>query len=292
LPRSATAKAAPARSTAITENNRQSRNWSGKRPGRRRPLPFDRLRPVAPLVAGAREHPTTAGYAARIRFGSGEYDTLRVPWGRFGLRLLWKDEAGLPLATLDAARAHLQRLGLHPVMLTNAGIFDTDFAPMGLHVEGGQVLRPLNLADGNGNFFLKPNGVFVVTPERFLIIPSEQFSTLREPVLTATQSGPLLLERGRIHPLFSATSNNRYVRSGVGVRGEREILFAISRNPVTLHEFALLFRDALDCDSALYLDGAISQMDLPALGLSPPPSHFAGILAVVEPLPEEHGGGI
>jgi len=35
---------------------------------------------------------------------------------------------------------------------------------------------------------------------------------------------------------------------------------------VNFHAFARLFRDALDCDNALFLDGTISSLFAPAIG--------------------------
>lgn len=50
-----------------------------------------------------------------------------------------------------------------PVLLAmNAGMYHEDLTPVGLLVENGREIAPLNLADGKGNFFLKPNGVFLV----------------------------------------------------------------------------------------------------------------------------------
>jgi uncharacterized protein YigE (DUF2233 family) len=75
----------------------------------------------------------------------------------------------------------------------------------------------------------------------------------------ATQSGPLLLNDGKIHPVFNPKSENRNIRTGVGVKGPKDIVFVMSLDTVTFYEMAVLFRDALTCPNALYLDGIISQ---------------------------------
>jgi uncharacterized protein YigE (DUF2233 family) len=78
-------------------------------------------------------------------------------------------------------------------------------------------------------------------------------------VRDATQSGPLLVRGGALHPRFNRSSENRALRSGVGVRG-RTVVLAISRDDVNLWTFAALFRDELKCPDALYLDGVISAL--------------------------------
>ena len=51
---------------------------------------------------------------------------------------------------------------------TNAGIYDRQNRPLGLYVEDGKTLVPLNMAHGNtvsGNFSLLPSGVFAIYPD-------------------------------------------------------------------------------------------------------------------------------
>ncbi|MER9444265.1 phosphodiester glycosidase family protein [Mesorhizobium sp. M0340] len=76
----------------------------------------------------------------------------------------------------------------------------------------------------------------------------------------ATQSGPMLVIDGRLHPRFEQNGTSRYIRNGVGVRDENTVVLAISRSEVSLGSFARLFRDALDCPSALFFDGAVSAL--------------------------------
>ncbi len=37
-----------------------------------------------------------------------------------------------------------------------------DLSPVGLLVEDGRTLSPVATGDGAGNFFLKPNGIFMI----------------------------------------------------------------------------------------------------------------------------------
>jgi uncharacterized protein YigE (DUF2233 family) len=119
---------------------------------------------------------------------------------------------------------------------------------------------PLNTTNGTGNFYLKPNGVFLVSEKGARIVESSEYSGLGEQVLLATQSGPLLVRGGKIHPAFNATSASRIIRNGVGVPSPDVAVFAISDAPVNFYEFATLFRDVLQCPDALFLDGVISSL--------------------------------
>jgi uncharacterized protein YigE (DUF2233 family) len=162
------------------------------------------------------------------------------------------------------------------VMATNAGIFDVGRRPMGLHVQDGEMLSPLSTGNGEGNFFLKPNGVFWVDTAGGHVAACEHYLP-HGPVRLATQSGPLLLDHGRIHPGFSETSRSLRLRSGVGIDRGGHIRLALSRQAVSFHAMATLFRDVLGCPDALYLDGEISAMTAPRLPLTDA-HEYAGIL--------------
>jgi len=141
--------------------------------------------------------------------------------------------------------------------------------PVGLYIEQGRALFPLNRSPGSGNFFLLPNGVFAVDSRRAYVMTTDAFAGLpaatRAGLTFATQSGPMLLVDGRPHPAFRADSSHRAIRSGVGQISPTKIVFAISENPVTFMELAELFRVDYGCSQALYLDGAISRAWIPSL---------------------------
>jgi uncharacterized protein YigE (DUF2233 family) len=83
----------------------------------------------------------------------------------------------------------------------------------------------------------------------------------------ASQSGPMLVIDGALHPRFLPQSPSRYIRNGVGVSADGTVAyFAISNEPVNFTEFAGLFRDTLDTPDALYFDGSISRLYAPELG--------------------------
>lgn len=161
---------------------------------------------------------------------------------------------------------------------TNAGIFSKALRPLGLHVERGVEQVPINGRDGSGNFYLKPNGVFRIDAGRASVEPTAE-SPPETPWL-ATQSGPLLVHDGQIHPAFMPRSPNILLRSGVGVRDPHTVVFAISEGGTRFVELATLFRDALGCGDALYLDGVISQWVDPENPPGPTDGGFAGMFVV------------
>jgi uncharacterized protein YigE (DUF2233 family) len=148
----------------------------------------------------------------------------------------------------------------------NAGMYHRDLAPVGLHVEEGIEYAPLVTRDGPGNFGLLPNGVFC-WGESFRIIESRAFKADRPDCRFATQSGPMLVLGGELHPKLLPDSDSTYVRNGVGVSTDgTTAVFAISNEAVNFHSFARLFRDELGLAEALYFDGNISRLYAPELG--------------------------
>lgn len=200
------------------------------------------------------------------------------------LELFLRDEAGAVFQRFDRLEAWLAARGRQLVFAVNAGMYHADFSPVGLFVQDGRELAPLNLDAGAGNFFLKPNGVFLVSERGVRVVESSEYPALakREQVRLATQSGPLLLRHGAVHPRFIPDSDSRKIRNGVGI-ADGKAVFVISEEPVSFHEFALYFRDVLHCRDALYLDGTVSALHSRALGRSDFRRELGPILGVALP---------
>ncbi|MBB6097587.1 uncharacterized protein YigE (DUF2233 family) [Deinobacterium chartae] len=182
-----------------------------------------------------------------------------------GLRLHLADSRGRPYGSFAALKQHLEARGQRLLLAMNGGMFHRDFRPVGLHVENGHEQAPLNLQTGWGNFFLKPNGVFYATATRFGITESGEFRRKRPPLQAlrfATQSGPLLLRSGQLHPALRANSDSRLIRNGVCASGSTATL-VLAETRVNLFEFATFFRHHLRCADALYLDGSLSALYAP-----------------------------
>jgi len=219
------------------------------------------------------------------------YYALTVDLDRSDLRLFYKNESNMPFGGFDRLEKWLTDRNERLLFAMNAGIYDTAYHPLGLHIENGKIVQELNLHGGGrgdkvagaGNFYLLPNGVFQVENGAASVVESQKISgrTDFRTVGLATQSGPLLVYDGHIHPVFKEESQNFNIRNGVGVINAKTVVFIISRDPVSLYDFAATFKEDFHCDNALYLDGFISGFYLPELDQSAAnPAPFAGILAV------------
>jgi uncharacterized protein YigE (DUF2233 family) len=144
----------------------------------------------------------------------------------------------------------------------NAGMFDAEGRPIGLLIQRAKVKRPLNRRSGWGNFHLKPNGVFFLGMRNgkngAFVVPTEAFDA--KDVQEATQSGPLLLIDGKLHPAIQHDGESRYIRNAVGIAPNGEPSFVISEDPVSFGKLARFFRDELRSKNALYLDGSVSSL--------------------------------
>jgi uncharacterized protein YigE (DUF2233 family) len=222
-------------------------------------------------------------------FDSQSYFAVTVDTRRDSIELYWQNpDTGQPFATIDALKTWTTAKGRPLAFATNAGIYDRDFRPLGLYVENGKAIVPLNLVHGNprsGNFSLLPNGVFAVYDDGSVEVrTSEAFRDAARKPRWATQSGPMLVIDGEINPQFDNGSDSMKWRSGVCAKSSHEAVFVVSRAPVNFHSFARLFRDELGCRDALFLDGTISQAFTPDDGYAGAPAFmtkpYAGMIAV------------
>lgn len=183
------------------------------------------------------------------------------------LRLWLNDAKGRTLGNFSAVRSTLGA-GKALAFAMNAGMYHSDYSPVGLLVQDGVEQHGIVTAGGGGNFGLLPNGVFCAggsTP--FQVIESRAFAQNPARCRIATQSGPMLVIDGELHPRFLVDSDSIYIRNGVGVSADGQTAwFAISNSAVTFHEFGRLFRDKLGAKNALYFDGSISRLYAPELG--------------------------
>lgn len=204
-----------------------------------------------------------AGACRDVDFEGLPYTVCEVAPGA-DLRLFLNGPSG-NLGSFEAVNRLLAPEGKALVFAMNAGMYHEDRAPVGLYVENGGVRAPLVTTSGGGNFGLVPNGVFCVGA-RFAVIETRAYAKARMQCRFATQSGPMLVIAGRLHPRFLADSPSTYIRNGVGVTPDGRAVFAISGRAVNFHTFARFFRDVIGAPDALYLDGSISRLYAPELG--------------------------
>lgn len=181
------------------------------------------------------------------------------------LRLFLNGPTG-PYGGFSAVGAELAKQGRALGFAMNAGMFQPDLSPVGLYVEDGARLKSIVTSDGPGNFGLLPNGVFCIG-DQFAVIESRRFAKNPPDCRYATQSGPMLVIDGDLHPRFRPTSDSLNIRNGVGVSADGTTAwFAISNRPVNFDHFARLFRDELQTPNALYFDGSVSRLYAPEVG--------------------------
>jgi uncharacterized protein YigE (DUF2233 family) len=216
------------------------------------------------------------------KFRGATYATCTVDAGRQVVRIYWDDGHGNILGNFTALQKQVAAEGARLLFAANAGMFDPAGKPVGLLVQDGAEKFPLNLNDGAGNFYMKPNGVFgLLGLHRPFVIESDEYPALLTQPSWATQSGPLLVHGGDINPDFLPESKNRKIRSGVGVTAKGTAVFALSKEPVTFYELAGLFQANFHCPNALYLDGEISDFWTPSPGEKEGEHHFGPMIAVV-----------
>jgi uncharacterized protein YigE (DUF2233 family) len=227
----------------------------------------------------------------QVEYEGGLYHVQRIKKADLAkLDLRWKGKDGKPLANFEGLRKELADEGKEIAFATNAGIYGEGPKPCGLLVCQGREEVPLNLQEGEGNFFLKPNGVFFIDDAGIAgIMEAAEYGRIHLKPRIATQSGPLMLRNGVIHPAFNLNSPNKRQRSAVGVRSsDGEVIFALCdredrvKGRVTFHQMSRFFLH-LGCRDALYLDGDISEMVT-----NPPPdgkfapNTFAGMFVVAK----------
>lgn len=215
-----------------------------------------------------------------IRAGEARFTVVTVDPARERLQLFLNDENGHPYKRLERVAAALARSGKRLAFAMNAGMYHPDYSPVGLFVADGVELSPLNMASGKGNFFLRPNGVFLVTESGARVVESSEYPALAGKARIATQSGPMLLSHGLINPLFDPESRSVHLRNGVcAVDGKA--MFVISEERVNFYDFARYMRDTLKCREALYLDGSISSLYSTELGRNDYRADLGPIIGVV-----------
>jgi len=216
---------------------------------------------LALLPAGA------AGAACTpVTFDGAAFTTCRVDLATDDLRLFLRDPDGAILGSFSRVQSILPD-GKELAVAMNAGMFHTDRAPVGLYIENGVEEMRLITSDGPGNFGLLPNGVFCLTDDRAHVIESRAFADGGLDCRFASQSGPMLVIDGALHPRFIADSDSLNVRNGVGVSSDGQTVWlAISDQPVNFDHFGRLFRDALETPDALFFDGRVSRLYAPEIG--------------------------
>ena len=240
-----------------------------------------RLAALCALLLALATSAVSATQCRDLDYLGNSYTICEVDAAVEGLRLFLRDENSMPHGQFTAISRALPA-GQSLLFAMNAGMYHADRRPVGLYVEDGIAEGRLLTGASKGNFGLLPNGVFCIRTGRADVIETRAFERTAPNCRYATQSGPMLVIDGALHPRFLPHSTSRFIRNGVGTSADgRRAVFAISNNAVTFHEFGSLFRDHLKTPNALYFDGKISRLHAPALNRSDPGFWMGPVVGVV-----------
>ena len=212
---------------------------------------------------------------------NGKFVTFIVNSEASNVEFFWKDDEGQIFKSIQNLKSYTEKKGKRLKFAMNGGMYEPGNLPKGLFIEHQKTLTTLDTKDGNGNFYLKPNGVFYLTTNNKAFITQTQNFVNDGNINFATQSGPMLLIDGNINPVFDKNSSNLNIRNGVGILPDNKIAFVISRQEVSFYEFAAHFK-SLNCRDALYLDGFVSRMYWPESKIGQLDGDFAVIIGITE----------
>ena len=226
---------------------------------------------------------TAAAVCAPKNFDGANFTVCAFDPRRDDIRLFWKGADGKPYGSLAALAEALKSKGERLVFAMNAGMFAEDQSPVGLYVENRVKLHGADTRAGASNFHMKPNGVFWIGDGAAGVTETSRYLADPPAARYATQSGPMLIVDGKIHPRILPTGTSAKIRNGVGACDGGAVVFAIADEPVNFDAFARLFRDGLGCQNALFLDGSVSSLYAPELKRDDELEPIGPIVGVVKP---------
>jgi uncharacterized protein YigE (DUF2233 family) len=197
------------------------------------------------------------------------------------IQFYWKNDNGLPLESIQNLKTYVEAKNQTLLFAMNGGMFMQGFAPQGLYKENHKALATLDTTSGNGNFYLKPNGVFYITTDHTPFVCRTVDFVDAAQIKYATQSGPMLVIDGQMHPAFKKGSANIHIRNGVGILPDGKVVFAMSKEKMNFYDFSEYFQ-SLGCKNALYLDGFVSRTYLPEQGWVQTDGSFGVMIGVTE----------
>lgn len=174
------------------------------------------------------------------------------------IQFYWKNDNGQVIKNLNNLKKYVESKNENLKFAMNGGMFEINNIPKGLYIENSKILNKIDTSNGNGNFYLQPNGVFYITEDNEPKIVETQKFRYNTNIEYATQSGPMLLINGNLNLIFQKQSKNLNIRNGVGILENGNVVFVMSKSEVNFYNFALLFKE-LGCKNALYLDGFVSR---------------------------------
>jgi uncharacterized protein YigE (DUF2233 family) len=222
---------------------------------------------IAALALCCAAHGAASETCRNETFNGHSFAVCEVDLSKDQLGLFLYDDAGAPYGYFNTVDDALAAKGKTLGFAMNAGMYHEDRAPVGYYLENRKELQGVVSSDGPGNFGLLPNGIFCMGAGRADVIETRRFLRDKPECMSATQSGPMLVIDGKLHPKFLKDGTSRYVRNGVGTSADgKRAFFVISNGVINFYDFGVYFRDGLKVPNALYFDGNISRLRAPELG--------------------------
>ena len=173
--------------------------------------------------------PTDEAFCKPVVFEGRRYVVCNIDARRHEITISWRGARNAPYGTIgNYLRELRQDERSHLMFAMNAGMYESDLRPVGLLIERGKELSKVNIGDGVGNFYWKPNGIFFVGKRNVGIRTTDLYLADPPEVEYATQSGPMLVLNGAIDGQMLASTSSRNIRNAVGVQDEHTAIFAIS----------------------------------------------------------------
>ena len=237
-----------------------------------------------PATQGGPEAPPLAVSTCQTLVHQGDgYTVCTFDAAEHDIRLFHSDADGQPYRQFDTLERELDEQGETLIFAMNGGMYHEDRSPVGFYRDGYGDQAVVNTNDGPGNFHLKPNGVFWLDQGVAGISESEAYLAAGTDPVYATQSGPMLVIDGALHPGLNPEGTSHRRRNGVGVSADgATVYFAISDSAVTFYDFATLFRDVIEAPDALFLDGQVSRIYAPMISRNEIGTDLGPMVGVVE----------
>lgn len=207
----------------------------------------------------------------------------RVDLASSDITFYWKNDSGKIIKSLQNLKTFVENKNLELLFAVNGGMYNANNNPQGLFITDFETLNPIDTSSGSGNFYLKPNGIFYITTDNTPVICKTEDFVNNGHIKYATQSGPMLIIDGQIHPELKEGSTNLHIRNGVGVLPDNRIVFAMSKSKINFYDLAMYFK-SLGCKNALYLDGYVSRTYLPEKDWIQTDGNFGVIIGITKPL--------
>lgn len=224
----------------------------------------------------------SSGFVLFQKFSqNNKFITYQVNLNKKEVTFYWKNDDSEHFKSIGNLKNWLSNQNKELLFATNGGMYKKDNSPQGLYIENFEIKNKLDTLEGNGNFYLKPNGVFCITKDKKGIICTTENFKSNTNIKHATQSGPMLLIDSKIHEGFKEDSKNLNIRNGVGVLESGDLIFVMSKKEINFYDFASYFK-TLGCKNALYLDGFVSRTYLPEENWIQTDGNFGVIIGITK----------